>query len=909
VYVADYLNNVVRAVVYSSAFQCPVGYQCQCGTPLPCQDPAFFCPVGIAIPVPVPAGYASIASTDPITGMSLRTGQYECAAGVYCTGGTSFACPLGTYSSAVRAMSSGTCTQCPRGQVGTSFQAPTPTTCTTCPPGSTASPDGSLCLWRRANTDMTGGTCLAGAFSMPSLGRDCVGLPRTVYEVNRPFDEWQWVQPPNTHEATDDDKRAIAAILGCVGAVGVMAAIWFAFRGCTTPAGRTGAVSDFAPARTGKESSGPMDYMQAQLWKWANQLALNADQFSMQAGSSDNAPFVRRASLFGFSVTVLAFVAFLAIAAVQVVQYTSNNIITDSIMPLFIAQDGAVNSSLAAVPRNLADFLGPLQPAKPLEMFIIPSNPRCTTALNVSLGDPYAIAEYGTVAVNTLTAHRFNCTTCWIDAPVSVSLTLPPHCQQLSLIITAAGSSDSITVLHDITAGEPGGAGWLAGITWSFAALMRWKRDMTSTPAALAQRFSDERGVLVHTPSALAQFTNATPPNVTVTLAITPDLFVAKMELQRLASVAELTSNIVSWWSQVVGAFGVIVVVARCFMARSKAPSHAEAVAAALLPPTPILMVRSSKPSRGRRTTSRNGDVELTGMEGAKVEMRLRGFAKLEGESHPTMLVEPVVAGTPDAMDDDDGASVATGRGRSGTGVTASGLTSPRQRVALNVARPSIAAASTGFGGADDSIADVAFRTQTRPSVAPSAIPPIAIRMTSSSQAGGGGLEAATGSGTGVVARDSPLAKHLHVNVYSAPLSPTPAASPLPTPPVAAPTPPTSGRLMAAGGTASSLGGVVANPLLGLSRPLPAVVPMPASGPLRGLPRAASIPTSAGAAAAGAGGALAGSTPSAAAGAGGALAGSTPSAAADTSQGSGPLRVARSAGERTHGGGHLAQIA
>ena len=107
----------------SSCLACPAGTFCpvQSATPFDCGGPAFWCPDGIR-QLRVDPGNYSVGGAAASEG-TRATGQQRCEKGFYCTGGSRFTCPAGTYG-ASGGLDSNRCTgPCPVG--------------TFCPSGST----------------------------------------------------------------------------------------------------------------------------------------------------------------------------------------------------------------------------------------------------------------------------------------------------------------------------------------------------------------------------------------------------------------------------------------------------------------------------------------------------------------------------------------------------------------------------------------------------------------------------------------------------------------------------------------------------------------------------------------------------------------------------------------------------
>ncbi|KAF0699237.1 Aste57867_10202 [Aphanomyces stellatus] len=88
---------------------CTAGYYCPLGSTSPlqqqCGSPVYYCPAGTASRQIVAAGYYTIASTSPGTGLDdhLSTAPYTaavqtvCDVGYYCVRGIRYACPAGTF--------------------------------------------------------------------------------------------------------------------------------------------------------------------------------------------------------------------------------------------------------------------------------------------------------------------------------------------------------------------------------------------------------------------------------------------------------------------------------------------------------------------------------------------------------------------------------------------------------------------------------------------------------------------------------------------------------------------------------------------------------------------------------------------------------------------------------------------
>lgn len=99
---------------------CPPGYFCPPGTKAPtsfvCGNSSVYCPLGSALPLPVPSGHYSIdISGSNILNHNIRVSVAQCTFGTYCENGVKRHCPAGTYGNRL-GLNSSTCSGgCPEG--------------------------------------------------------------------------------------------------------------------------------------------------------------------------------------------------------------------------------------------------------------------------------------------------------------------------------------------------------------------------------------------------------------------------------------------------------------------------------------------------------------------------------------------------------------------------------------------------------------------------------------------------------------------------------------------------------------------------------------------------------------------------------------------------------------------------
>ena len=127
VLIGDFGAGLVRRVLTGPRPQpCPAGYSCACIAPVPCADPASFCPSGSAAPIPVSPGYRAVAAVAAAAGAgagaaaglsgaatAVFTTQEICPIGYFCAGASEASpCPPGTFGVGTGQVSVGACQLC-----------------------------------------------------------------------------------------------------------------------------------------------------------------------------------------------------------------------------------------------------------------------------------------------------------------------------------------------------------------------------------------------------------------------------------------------------------------------------------------------------------------------------------------------------------------------------------------------------------------------------------------------------------------------------------------------------------------------------------------------------------------------------------------------------------------------------
>lgn len=99
---------------------CPPGYFCPPGTKAPtsfvCGNNSVYCPLGSALPLPVPSGHYSIdISGSNILNDNIRVSVAQCTFGTYCENGVKRNCPAGTFGNRLGLNTSSCTGVCPEG--------------------------------------------------------------------------------------------------------------------------------------------------------------------------------------------------------------------------------------------------------------------------------------------------------------------------------------------------------------------------------------------------------------------------------------------------------------------------------------------------------------------------------------------------------------------------------------------------------------------------------------------------------------------------------------------------------------------------------------------------------------------------------------------------------------------------
>jgi hypothetical protein len=440
---------------------CPQGYYCPCGQPVPCPSAAFFCVANLIEPSSVSPGYYSVslssngsvaAATSGTNNGTKRSSQRGCTEGSFCVDGVRIPCFAGSYGIAPRQASSAACPSCPAGRYNALRGKTSIDTCLACPTGTLAtSPGAAFCMtcpvgeyptttWLgSANASsfgppvMTSCTvCPFGTLALPGMAvcvaNDDVALTRTTafsaLQVLHNYD-------PTAKNAlfSSNTQKMVSVPIFMLAILPLVIVI-----------------ASTMPTKARNLPPGFVNFFRG--------IDLYAMRHALQEHQS---PTLRR-TLLGGAFSIVALGTILSIAASLVVQYATNNTLTQrsvlpamlptleelAVLPAFTSSDATDSTSVPPLLDAIAPSFDTL-----MQVNIHAMGPLCRNISVMQTGILTGVFTLGSVVDNSTLAvqHTLKCDGCALGPLSALNMSLDASCQSLRVEAIASGATGSVTVV------------------------------------------------------------------------------------------------------------------------------------------------------------------------------------------------------------------------------------------------------------------------------------------------------------------------------------------------------------------------------------------------------------------------------------------------------------------------------
>jgi hypothetical protein len=529
-YIAEVWSDRIRVVVSSDVgIPCAPGYSCQFGTPQPCSDPTYYCPVNALAPTRTSYGYFATVADSSVGTMIQQSG---CPAGSFCVNGTKLSCPPGTYGKAAFQSDISSCGPCSPGTYNALLAQTSSAACLSCPTGTYSSQSGApFCQLCPPNTygvvagQPSNASCLpcsegtvafAGATSCVStLGVIASSPQETTFDI-API------------AFSDDLPPEQLALLQMSWAVPIVVV----------------SLLPLLALLIGRNCAGP-HYLVRRLERWF----LSIDKFGLAHDVGEGQAPIQRVTVLGGSVTVVAIGTVLAVAVALVIQYfKANSIVQESVLPAPLP----TLQKLADLPLYTLTSPSGLAPTlqSGMQLQLITMGPLCSLLTLASEG---LLAGQFVLNTNVSTAggrivHTIDCQSCMFGPLSGLTLALDPSCQSLQLSMFAVGVLDAMTAMS-IQLGGLGNGSFLS------------TASLVASPQLVVQNNARSnvvsRGVAVTFQSYSPQYATA-PASVSISVSLAIALEYVNINIVPVNSALQLASSIIAL-SGLFGAFAMAI--------------------------------------------------------------------------------------------------------------------------------------------------------------------------------------------------------------------------------------------------------------------------------------------------------------------------------------------------------------